>query len=120
MTDPTTEQMLHQALALLQATQQRLAAIEARFGSLEATLRATDWVDAATLAQLLHKRPRWPEVWRKRGVFTVENGCVRQVGAGRKPRYEYHLERCEQQWGWWSQLPPEGQAAFLGDPLDVA
>ncbi|MBD1918913.1 MULTISPECIES: hypothetical protein [Cyanophyceae] len=116
----TTEEMLRQALSLLQATQQRLTDIEARFGSLEATLRATDWVDGPTLAQLLHKRPRWPQHWRKRGVFTTENGCVRQVGAGSKPRYEYHLERCEQQWTWWSQLPPEGQAAFLGGDGEVA
>jgi hypothetical protein len=116
----TTEEMLRQALALLQATQQRLADIEARFGSLEATLRATDWVNAPTLAQLLHKKPRWPEHWRRQGVFTVDNGCVRQVETGRKPRYEYHLGRCREQWEWWSKLPPEGRAVFLNDPLDVA
>lgn len=117
---PTTEDMLRQALALLQTTQQRLAEIEAAQQRIEAQLRATDWVSAATLSELMHKRPRWPEHWRKQGVFTAENGCVRQVGTANKPGYEYHLSRCREQWEWWSALPPEGKAVYLNDPLDVA
>ena len=113
MTDPT-EQMLRQALALLEATNQRLDEIAATQRRLEALQRATDWVDAATLATLLHKPPNWPRHWRSQGVLTTDNGCVRNVGAGLKPRYEYHLERCREQWSWWNSLTAEGQAAYLG------
>jgi hypothetical protein len=65
----SAEAMLHRALDLLQATQQRLDEIEARFGSLEAKLEPAEPETAYQVeaAKLLKRSPRTLQRWRETG-----------------------------------------------------
>jgi hypothetical protein len=65
----TTEVMLHRALELLQATQERLDEIEARFGKLEAKLDPAEPETAYQVeaAKFLKRSPRTLQRWRESG-----------------------------------------------------
>lgn len=91
-----------------------LAEIKQDLEELKARSRETQWVKGKDLAKLLGQRPRWPEVWRNHGLFTLEEGLVRNVGSSSAPRYEYNLKLCRDRWDWWSGLTADAKKAFLG------
>jgi hypothetical protein len=89
-----------------------LAQLQSDVNEIKSQMRATQWVTGKDLAQLLRWPPRRPEVWRNRGLFNLDEGLIRNVGTALAPRWEYNLERCREQWEWWSGLTDDAKKAF--------
>ena len=97
----TTEQILNRVITLLEDTKQQLAAIETRFGSLEAKLDGPAEPETAyqkEAAKLLGCSPRTLNRWRNE--IPLQKGIHWWLDKGtRRPIYNLHLIRDGQRQG---------------------
>ncbi|MFH7241738.1 MAG: hypothetical protein ACHWZW_02705 [Spirulina sp.] len=103
---------IQQIMNKLDAIQLESAELRAELAALRQQLMVTRWVKGRELARLMKQSPRWPEVWRNNGLFTEQEGAIRNVGSKTTPRYEYHVGRCKELWDWWGNLSSDAKRSF--------